>query len=121
MHGHYGPRGRSRGCVPLVHANSSTLALREERNEQHRPVPCTADSQRANVRAPAPEQVLGRLLFGCRPCRGLVGAVHFVPPAERVCLSLHALTVRNPWIAHVARNARASSLLWPWRIVKSSC
>src|SRR5450756_3232613 len=57
MHVHYGPHGLSRGCVPLVHANSGTLALREERNEQHRPVLCTADSQRASIRAPAPDQV----------------------------------------------------------------
>src|SRR5450756_2278084 len=33
MHVHYGPHGLSRGCVPLVHANSSTLALR--RNEMN--------------------------------------------------------------------------------------
>src|SRR5450756_3220501 len=43
---------RTVGACKLKHTRSA-----EERNEQHRPVPCMADSQRANIRAPAPDQV----------------------------------------------------------------
>src|SRR5450756_2129561 len=57
MHVHYGPHGLSRGCALVLHANSSTLALWEKRNERYRPVHCTAHSQGQNIRAPAPDQV----------------------------------------------------------------